>query len=157
MKILLRKGVKKDLPQVLELIKELAEYERVPLEVSNTLEDMERDGFGNKPVFEFLVAMDGEKIVGTAIYYFAYSTWKGKSIYLEDLIVTASYRRKGIGASLFAEMIRIAKKENAARLSWQVLDWNEPAINFYKKYQTEFDPEWINCKLVYDQIQKFKD
>lgn len=149
----IRPGTKKDLPQVLDLIKELAEYERAPQEVDNTIERMEQDGFGPEKVFDFLVAEENEKILGLALYYYSYSTWKGKCIYLEDLVVTQSQRRRGVGRLLFRELMEIAKKKEARRLSWQVLEWNMPAINFYKSIGATLDPEWINGRLTYEQLR----
>ena len=150
----IRVGTQEDLPQVLDLIKELAEYERAPQEVDNTVERMEKDGFGPEKVFDFLVAEENNKIIGLALYYWSYSTWKGKCIYLEDLIVTQNQRRKGIGRLLFDQLIQIAKAKDARRLSWQVLEWNEPAIEFYKSIGAQLDPEWINGKLTYEQLKK---
>lgn len=151
----IRNGEKDDLPQVLELIKELAIYEKAPDEVSNTVEMMEEDGFGENPVYGFFVAETNGKIVGISIYYYRYSTWKGKRLYLEDIIVTESMRGKGIGKLLFERTILKAKEENCNGLSFQVLEWNEPAINFYKKYNVDFDGEWINCSLSEDQLKNF--
>jgi len=153
--MLIRKGKIEDLPQVLALIKELAEYENAPEEVTNTVEMMEKDGFGKHPVFEFFVADRDGKIVGISIYYFRYSTWKGKKLYLEDIIVTKSERGSGIGKLLFEKTIQKVKENNCKGLSWQVLDWNEPAINFYKKYDSGFDKEWINCWLTEEQLNNF--
>lgn len=149
----IRTGTKEDLPQVLDLVHELAEYERASQEVDNHLERMEQDGFGPDKVFDFIVAEENGKILGLALYYWSYSTWKGKSIYLEDLVVTLEYRRRGIGRLLFKELIRISKEKEARRLSWQVLDWNEPAIAFYKSIGAQLDPEWINCKFTYEQLR----
>ncbi len=143
----LRKGTKEDLPRVLELIKELALYEKAPEQVTNTLESMEEDGFGDHPIYGFIVAEREGVIEGLSIYYYRYSTWKGKRLWLEDLIVTESKRGLGTGKKLFEETLEIAKKENCTGMMWQVLDWNEPAINFYKKYNTQFDDEWINCSI----------
>lgn len=152
--ISIRTGTREDLPQVLTLIKELAEYERAPQEVDNTVARMEQDGFGPEKVFDFLVAeMDG-RIVGIALYYWSYSTWKGKCMYLEDLVVTESHRRYGLGRKLFKELIQIAKQKDVRRLSWQVLEWNEPAIQFYKGIGAQLDPEWINGRLTYEQLKQ---
>src|SRR5690606_5172808 len=141
----IREGKKEDLPRVLELVKELAEYERAPEQVINTVEQMEIDGFGPQPIFGFFVA-EGEKgIVGLSLYYWRYSTWKGKRLYLEDIIVTESERGKGIGKLLFDRTMQKALEENCTGMMWQVLDWNEPAINFYKKYGAKFDAGWLNC------------
>lgn len=151
----IRKGKVDDLPLVLNLIRELAIYEKAPNEVENTLEEMIEDGFGKNPIYYLLVAEENEKIVGIAIYYIKYSTWKGKCVFLEDIIVTEKLRGKGIGAKLFEEVIKISKEMKVRRMEWQVLDWNEPAINFYKKYNSILDPEWINGKLNYTQLQSF--
>ncbi len=157
MSINLRDGRKEDLPQALQLIKELAEFERAPEEVDVTLEELERDSFGEKPIFKFFVAEDTEqnKIVGLALYFYSYSTWKGKCIYLEDLIVTEAYRGQGIGKQLLERVIQKAKEEDARRVVWQVLDWNTPAIEFYKSIGASVLSEWLTCRLVKDQIQKY--
>jgi GNAT superfamily N-acetyltransferase len=134
------------------LIKELALYEKAPDEVITSEEQMHEDGFGENPIFKFIVAEVNKEIVGMALYYWKYSTWKGKGIYLDDIIVTENHRRKGIGKLLMDEIIKIAAREKANKLEWQVLDWNEPAINFYKKYNVEFDGEWINCKISGEEL-----
>ncbi len=152
----IRKGVQQDLPQVLGLIKELAEYEKAPLEVTVSVDDMERDGFGEHPIFQFFVAETEGKIVGISLYYIKYSTWKGKCVFLEDIIVTEAYRKFGIGKKLFDEIVKVAKEMKVKRLEWQVLEWNEPAIQFYKKLNSYFDSEWINCKLTDKEIQEYK-
>jgi GNAT superfamily N-acetyltransferase len=151
----IRTGTKEDLPQVLNLIKELAEYEKAPQEVDNSVERMEQDGFGPEKVFDFIVAEENGKIIALALYFWSYSTWKGKCIYLEDLVVTLDHRRRGIGQLLFKELIQIAKEKDARRLSWQVLDWNEPAIEFYKSIGAELDPEWINGRFTHEQLKSF--
>ena len=145
--MIIRKGIKEDIPQVLDLVKELAEYENALEKVSNTVEIMVKDGFGNNPVYDLFVAENNSQVIGIAITFFRYSTWKGKVLYLEDLVVKNQDRRKGIGKKLFEEVIEFAKKENCVGLSLQVLDWNESSINFYKKYNVDFDDEWINCYL----------
>lgn len=152
----IRKGINSDLPQVLLLIKELAIYEKAEQEVTLTVDELEKDGFGAQPLFKFFVAESEHNIIGIALYYIKYSTWKGKCVFLEDLIVTASHRKFGIGKKLFNEVIKVAKEIKAERMEWQVLDWNEPAINFYKSFNTNFDAEWVNCKLVGEQIQHYK-
>ena len=156
MKIAIRKGLKEDLPQVLGLIKELATYEKAPNEVTVTIDELERDGFGEHPIFNFFVAQNEEKIIGISLYYIKYSTWKGKCVFLEDIIVTEQFRKFGIGKKLFDEVVKIAKEMKVPRMEWQVLEWNEPAIKFYKKLNSNFDSEWINCKLVGDQIQNYQ-
>ncbi|HQX70836.1 MAG TPA: GNAT family N-acetyltransferase, partial [Bacteroidia bacterium] len=143
----IRKGTPADVEPALRLIKELAEYEKAPEQVINTVEQMLKDGFGEKPIFDLLVAETNDNIVGIAIYFIKYSTWKGKCLYLDDIVVQESLRGKGIGRKLFDAVAAEAKLQNCQQLQWQVLNWNEPAINFYKKYDTVFDDEWINCKI----------
>ena len=147
---MIRKGTKADLPAALDLIMELARYEKAESEVVNTLELMEKDGFGEQPVFGFIVAEEGNVILGMALYYFRYSTWKGKRLYLEDLIVTESHRGSGLGKKLFDGVVHLAQETGCSGMMWQVLDWNKPAINFYKKYNTTFDEGWINCHLHFE-------
>ncbi len=152
--ITIRRGRKEDLPRTLELIKELATYERAPHEVTNTVELMEHDGFGANPVYGFYVAEQDGVIIGISLYYFRYSTWKGKRLYLEDIVVTESERGKGAGKMLFDRTLQHALDEGCTGMMWQVLEWNEPAINFYKKYGSKLDDEWTNCSLERDQIQE---
>jgi len=155
MNIIVRKGTKEDMPSVHALIYELAVYEKAPQEVSNTVDDMLKDGFGEHPIFFCLVAEADGKVVGTAIYHLKYSTWKGRGVYLDDIVVTESMRGNKIGSLLFDEVVKDAKNLKAKQLHWQVLDWNEPAIHFYKKYESNMDGEWINCKLTEKQISNF--
>lgn len=146
--IIIRKGKKEDLPQALELIKELAVYENASGEVEVNLAEMQEWGFGTDKQFDFFVAVESNKIKGIALYYYKYSTWKGKCIFLEDIIVTETVRGRGIGKKLFDAVLEQAKNEKVKRLEWQVLNWNEPAIRFYKKYNANFDEEWINCRII---------
>ncbi len=148
----IREGKAEDLPRVLELIVELAVYEKEPDAVVTTVESMLEDGFGQDPVYGFFVAEDNEQIVGLSLYYWRYSTWKGKRLYLEDLIVTESARGKGFGKDLFNRTMEFALEANCTGMVWQVLDWNEPSIEFYKSYGAELDSEWINCSLSAAQI-----
>lgn len=152
--ITIRQGKKEDLPRVLELIRELAEFERAPREVTNTLDLMMQDGFGPQPIFGFFVAETSKGIIGLSLYYWRYSTWKGKRLYLEDIIVTESERGKGAGKLLFDKTMQKALDEKCSGMMWQVLDWNEPAINFYKKYGTNLAQDWINCNLEAHQIRE---
>ena len=146
-KVVIREARRDDCPRILELVKELALYEKAPDQVTVTLEEMEECGFGEKPVWSSLVAeVDGE-IVGIALHYDRYSTWKGRRLYLEDLIVTESMRGSGLGKQLLDELINYAKVNKYNGMVWQVLDWNEPAINFYKKYNANFDGEWVNVSI----------
>lgn len=137
----------------LELIRELAAYEHAEGEVELTVEQLEADGFGESPKFKILIAeFDGE-IAGMALLYPRYSTWKGATLYLEDLVVHHSFRGKGIGGALLEAIQRFALKGNVKRLEWQVLDWNERAITFYERMGASLDREWINCRLVPSQMQ----
>jgi GNAT superfamily N-acetyltransferase len=153
MNTIIRNGRKDDLPRVLELIKELAIYERALDQVSNTVGQMERDGFGDHPIFGFFVAEGETGIVGLSLYYFRYSTWKGKRLYLEDIIVTEKERGTGLGKQLFEKTMQFCIDQKCTGMMWQVLDWNEPAINFYKKYNTKIESEWLNCHLDSAQIK----
>lgn len=155
MNAIIRKGIKEDVPAVLALIKELAGYEKAPDEVAVTEEELKADGFESDSIFGLFVAETSGKVVGMALYYVKYSTWKGRCIFLEDIIVNSAYRGKGIGRKLFEEVVKVSKEAGVRRLEWQVLNWNEPAIRFYKKYKAALDEEWINGKLVYEQIQNF--
>jgi len=145
--ITVRKGIKKDIPQVLNLVKELAEYENALERVSNTIERMENDGFGKKPIFDLFVSEEKNKINGIAITYYRYSTWNGKKLHIEDLVVSKTFRRKGIGTKLFDRVLLFAKENKCVGIVLQVLDWNTTGINFYKKYNMKFDEEWTNCYL----------
>ncbi|MEH6305889.1 GNAT family N-acetyltransferase [Olivibacter sp. CPCC 100613] len=144
---MIRKARKEDCPRILELIHELALYEKAPEEVTVCLEEMEDAGFGVHPVWEAFVADIDGTIQGIALYYIRYSTWKGRRIYLEDLIVTEEMRGKGIGKLLFDQVIEEMRNKGYSGMVWQVLEWNEPAINFYKKYEATFDPEWVNVSI----------
>ena len=147
MSIVIRDAVRGDVPAMFELIKELALYEKAPEQVTNTVEQMYIDGFGENPIFGTIVSeVDGE-IVGMALYYHRYSTWKGKRLYLEDLIVSETMRGRGLGEKLLNAIIEKARQTACTGLMWQVLDWNEPAINFYKKFGARFDEGWVNVHI----------
>lgn len=146
----IRDAKKEDMRRVHELIRELAIYENEEAQLTNTVEQLIEDGFGENPLFGCLVAEKDQNVVGFALYYTSYSTWKGKCLYLEDLLVTESERRSGIGELLFNALIDYARSVGAKRFEWQVLDWNEPAINFYKKFKSNLDPTWVNGKIFLD-------
>jgi GNAT superfamily N-acetyltransferase len=152
MQIHLRIAFKEDCPRLLELVHELALFEKAPEEVTVTLEEFIDAGFGEKPVWKTFVAEVDGLIVGFALYYIRYSTWKGCRMYLEDLIVTEEWRGKGVGKLLFDRLIVEAREMGFNGMSWQVLDWNEPAIKFYKKYEAALDGAWINGSLSKEQI-----
>jgi GNAT superfamily N-acetyltransferase len=177
MEIQIRKAIKEDCPAIMKLVQELAEYEKEPHAVTVTMEHFIESGFGEKPVWKAFVAetpsprsgegrgevsppprsgegrgeASGEgrgEVVGFALYYIRYSTWKGQRMYLEDLLVTDAMRGKGVGKLLMDTLIEECKAKKYSGLVWQVLDWNEPAINFYKKYEgVVFDGEWLNCRI----------
>ena len=147
MDIKIRRAIKEDCPRLLELVTELAVYEKAPNEVTVILDHFIESGFGNNPVWWAFVAEEDGVIHGFALYYIRYSTWKGQAMYLEDIIVTESMRGKKVGKLLFDQLIEEAKEKKLHRIVWQVLEWNEPAINFYKKYNTDFDGEWVNCSI----------
>lgn len=151
--ITIRRAVKEDCKRMLELVKELAVYERAPDEVTVTLEHFTDSGFGEKPVWWSFVATskneESEMIVGFAMYYIRFSTWKGQRMYLEDFIVTKQARGKGIGKLLFDKLVEVAKEQKFCGISWQVLHWNKPAINFYKKYyNATIEEGWLNCSYA---------
>jgi GNAT superfamily N-acetyltransferase len=147
MEITVRRAVKEDCPRLMELVQELADYEKAAGEVTATLQHFEESGFGPAPVWWAFVAEAEGIIHGFALYYLRYSTWKGRAMYLEDLLVTNAMRRKGVGKLLFDRLIEEARAKGLKRMVWQVLDWNEPAINFYKKYNAKFDAGWVNCSI----------
>lgn len=147
MGVTIRRAVKEDCPRLLELITELAVYEKAPNEVTVSLSHFEESGFGDNPVYWSFVAEEDGVILGFALYYIRYSTWKGQRMYLEDILVTESARGKGIGKLLLDRLIVEAREKKLSAIVWQVLEWNEPAINFYKKYNAKFDPEWVNCSI----------
>lgn len=147
MAITIRRAIKEDCTRLLELVRELAVYEKAPDEVTVSLEHFENSGFGPAPVWWAFVAEEKGHIYGFALYYIRYSTWKGQAMYLEDIIVTEAARGKGIGKLLFDQLIEEAREKGFKRMVWQVLEWNKPAINFYNKYKAEFDGEWLNGSL----------
>ncbi|KEQ29627.1 GNAT family N-acetyltransferase [Pedobacter antarcticus] len=152
MEINLRFAEKADCPRLLELIHELALFEKAPQEVTVTLEEFQDAGFGKDPVWKAFVAEDEDGIHGMALYYVRYSTWKGKRLYLEDFLVTESKRGTGIGKLLFERVIEEARTQKFNGMNWQVLDWNEPAIRFYKKYQADLEADWLNASFTKSKL-----
>jgi GNAT superfamily N-acetyltransferase len=147
MSIEIRRARREDCPRLMELVHELAVYEKAPDEVTVSLEHFTESGFGAQPVWwAFVAEVDGH-IEGFALYYIRYSTWKGQRLYLEDLIVTDAMRGKGLGKMLFDRLIEEMKEKQFSGMVWQVLDWNTSAIDFYKRYGAALDAGWINCSI----------
>ena len=147
MNCIIRPATRSDCSKILELIKELAEYEKALDQVEVSFEHFEESGFGPSPVWWAVVAETDGTVVGFALYYIRYSTWKGQRLYLEDIVVTKRYRGMGNGKQLFDAVISDAKSKNLNGVIWQVLEWNEPAIRFYEKYSPSFNQEWITCTI----------
>lgn len=145
--ITIRRAVRTDCPRLMELVHELAVYEKAPDQVIVDHTHFEESGFGPNPVWWAFVGEVNGKVEGFALYYIRYSTWKGQRLYLEDLIVTEQYRGIGLGKMLFDKLLEETKEKNFSGMAWQVLDWNEPAINFYKKYKADLDGGWLNCSI----------
>jgi GNAT superfamily N-acetyltransferase len=154
MDVIIEDAEEGDVYAICSLIKELAIYERAADEAVLTPEQLMKDGFSDNKIFHCFVARFNHNVIGIALTYIKYSTWKGKCVFLEDIIVTESYRNKGIGSLLFKRVAQYALSLDAARLEWQVLEWNEPAIKFYRKMGATLDPEWVNGKLTRNDLQK---
>ena len=157
MNFIIRQGNENDVPGIFKLINELAMFEREPEAVVNTESKLKEDGFGENSIYKVFVAeeTDTKEIIGMALYYTAFSTWKGKIFYLDDIVVTERCRKFGIGRKLINEVLRDAHRAGVKQIRWQVLDWNTPAVEFYKSIGVEFDPAWINCKMSNEQIEKY--
>lgn len=153
--MIIREGQKEDMPQVLELIKELAVFEKEPEAVLVTAEDLARDGFGPTPLFYTFVAEQEGEITGMALFYYRYSTWKGKTLHLEDLIVKQAYRGTGTGSALYKKVIAFARQQNVRRAEWVVLNWNTPAIAFYEKSGARILSDWQTVQMDEEGITKF--
>jgi len=148
MNIIIRRAVKRDCERLMELVRELAVFEKSPQELTVTLDHFEKSGFGESPVWWAFVAEVDGIVQGFALYYIRYSTWKGQRMYLEDILISEEFRGKGIGKLVFDKLKEEAKEKKLNGIVWQVLDWNEPAINFYKKNgDVNFDNAWINCSI----------
>lgn len=149
--IIIREAVKEDCKRLMELICELAVYEKAPDEVTVSLEHFVESGFGEKPVWWAFVTEVDQVVQGFAIYFIRYRTWKGQYMFLEDFVVAENFRGKGLGKLLFDKLIEVAKERKFKGMVWQVFDWNEPAINFYKKYDgVTFSAEWLDCALPFE-------
>jgi len=153
--ISIRQAKVTDCKSLMDLITELAIYEKAGDEVEITAAHLEKDGFGEVPQFYVIVAEKNSEIIGMALYYYKYSTWKGSCLYLEDLVVKEEFRKEGVGGRLFEQVISVAKQKKVKRMEWQVLDWNEPAIKFYKKYGAELDSEWLNGRFYAKHLEAF--
>jgi GNAT superfamily N-acetyltransferase len=151
----IRKGTPQDMPDVLALINELAVFEKEPNAVVISTEDLVRDGFSSTPLFHTFVAEVNEEIIGVALYYYRFSTWKGKTIHLEDLIVKENNRGTGAGFALYSEIIKQGKKDNVRRIEWNVLDWNTPAIDFYEKSGAKVLSDWRVVQMDENGIEAF--
>ena len=151
----IRKGTIKDMSAVLELIKELATFEKEPNAVEVTVTDLERDGFGESPLFYTFIAEQNNEIVGMALYYYRYSTWKGRTIHLEDLIVKEKMRGSGLGFELYTAVIAQGKSDGVRRIEWNVLDWNTPAIEFYEKSGAKVLKDWLVAQMDENGINAF--
>jgi len=153
--MIIRKGEKADMPEVLTLITELAIFEKEPDAVVVTIADLERDGFSETPLFQTFIAEIDGNVIGMALYYYRYSTWKGKTIHLEDLIVKEAFRGSGAGFDLYSEIIKQGKKDNVRRIEWNVLDWNTPAIQFYEKSGAKVLKDWLVAQMDENGIELF--
>jgi len=152
--VVIRPGQEADLERVMDLIRELAEYERAPSEVLIDADMLRRDGFGMRPLYSLIVAEFEGVVVGMALCFVRYSTWKGPVLYLEDIVVNEAFRGKGIGDLLFRSVMQESIDKGFHSLVWQVLDWNEPALRFYHRYGAEFSSEWLNGRLLKNQIEQ---
>lgn len=153
--MIIRRGVKEDMPAVLDLIKELAAFEKEPEAVVVTVEDLIKDGFSNKPLFMTFIAEQDNEIVGMALFYYRYSTWKGKTIHLEDLIVKESKRGTGAGSALYKAVLKFAKQEGVRRVEWVVLNWNQHAIDFYQRSGATILQDWLTVQMHEEGITQF--
>lgn len=157
MSFIIRYGDEKDVQGMMKLVRELAQFERAPEQVVNTEKMLLEDGFGKHAIYKVFVAeaVDTNEIIGMALYYTAYSTWKGKMLFLDDLVVTENWRGYGIGRQLINRFLAEAKALGVNQVRWQVLNWNNPAIDFYKSLGAEMDEEWITVKMSKQQIEKY--
>lgn len=147
---MIRSANRSDVPAIFQLIEELASYERAPEQVVNTPQQLEIDLFDERICSAIVATDDSDEVIGFALYYISYSTWKGRCLYLEDFYVQEAARKKGYGQALFDEVVRVAKQMGVKRMDWQVLDWNHTALNFYRRNHATLDPEWINGRLFFE-------
>lgn len=157
MKPLIRLAVKEDAEDLLRLIKCLAAYEKAHEQVVLKVEDLVRDGFGAEPKFWCYVAERDQRIVGMALFYFRYSTWKGPVVHLEDLMVEKDHRSQGIGSALYQAVLSFAREKKVRRVNWEVLDWNSPAIEFYEKSGAEVLKEWRVVSMSDQALNEYLD
>lgn len=157
MNVKIRKANRRDMPQVLQLIVELAVFEKEPDAVQVTVEELEEAGFGNPPQFTCFVAEVDGKVVGMALVYFRFSTWTGKSVHLEDLVVTEAYRAKGIGEMLYSEVMKFGLEHGVRRVQWVVLDWNKGAINFYERSGAVIHKDWYLVEMYKDNMRRIAE
>lgn len=147
---MIRPANTQDIPAIFNLIQELASYERAPEQVSNTPEQLQIDLFDDQICSALVATNEMNEVIGFALYYISYSTWKGRCIYLEDFYVQENERKKGYGQALFDEVVQIAQHMGVKRMDWQVLEWNHTALNFYRRNHALLDPEWINGRLFFE-------
>lgn len=153
----IREALREDFPQILELIKELAVFEKEPDAVEISVEDLEKEGLGENPLFHCYVAEENQEIIGMALFYFRFSTWKGRTLHLEDLIVKASERGRGIGEALYKKVMEFAFERDLKRVAWEVLDWNTDAIRFYEKTGAKLMGEWRVVQMHEEGLSKYID
>ncbi len=156
--IIIRAGTEKDLPDVLDMIVELAIFEKEESAVENTIEMLRENGFGEQPVYHLLIAERAGKTLGMAMYYYCHSSWKGKMLYLDDLVVREAYRREGLGTLLIKKLFKVGEQNKVKGIKWEVLDWNTPAVNLYKKIGMRIEDQWWSCKAFgseYDRVMRF--
>ena len=156
-KLKIRKATPADCEVVYALILDLARFEKAADEVEMSVGQLREDAFGPEAIIEIYIASYDGDIAGMALTYEKYSTWKGKSLHLEDLIVKKDFRGKGIGSLLFEHIAALAADRKYGRMEWQVLDWNEPAIEFYKKYGATFLHEWLDCRLTREDLASIRN
>ncbi|GGF82162.1 GNAT family N-acetyltransferase [Wenyingzhuangia marina] len=157
MGVIIREGELKDTSGIFSLINELAKFENEPDAVELTIEDIKNDGFGDHPKFEVFVAELNEELIGMALFYYRYSTWKGKTLHLEDLIVKETARGNGVGKLLYNEVLKYAHQQKLKRVEWAVLNWNTPAVNFYENSGAVVFDDWRVVQMSQEQLKNYID